>query len=113
MVFVTLKELNIIAATLEFKARHFLTGMPVAELLEGEDDSSDRDSQASARTSSGESLGALEAIAEAQHAADAGTDSLGMPLLSAQAEDSAPIGAPLIRLSHFCLPSRPSCLSAA
>lgn len=87
--------------------------MPVAELLEGEDDSSDRDSQASARTSSGESLGALEAIAEAQHAADTGTDSLGMPLLSAQAEDSAPIGAPLICLSQSCLPSRPSCLSAA
>ena len=112
MVFATLKEL-------EHNSSHTgiqgpcCTGMPVAELLEGEDDSSDRDSQASARTSSGESLGALEAIAEAQHAADTGTDSLGMPLLSAQAEDSAPIGVPLILLSQSCPPSRPFCLSAA
>ena len=39
------------------------------------------------------SLGALEAIAEAQHAAEAGTDARGVPLRSVQAKDSAPIGA--------------------
>lgn len=39
------------------------------------------------------SLGALEAIAEAQHAAEAGTDARGVQLLSVQAKDSAPIRA--------------------
>ena len=61
----------------------------MTELVEGED--SDCDSDATARTSSGESLSAMEAIAEAEHAAEAGTDALGMPLLVAHAEDSAPL----------------------
>ena len=39
------------------------------------------------------SLGASEAIAEARHAAEAGTDALGIPLLSVQIKDSVPIGA--------------------
>ena len=64
-------------------------GIPVTELVEGEE--SDCDSDATARTSSGESLSAMEAIAEAEHAAEAGTDALGMPLLVAHAEDSAPL----------------------
>ena len=66
-----------------------IAGIPVTELVEGED--SDRDSDATARTSSGESLGALEAVFEAEHAAEVGTDALGMPLLAASAEDSAPL----------------------
>ena len=68
----------------------------MAELVEGEEeeeDDSDRDSVSTYRTSSGESLGAMEAVAEAEHAAAQGTDALGMPLLAGDAEDSGPIGA--------------------
>ena len=65
----------------------------MAKLVEGEEEEedSDRDSVSTARTSSGESLGAMAAVAEAEHAAETGTDTLGMPLLAGNAEDSAPI----------------------
>ena len=71
----------------------------MAELVEGEEDS-DRDSDCTARTSSGESLGAMEAVAEAEHAAAQGTDALGMPLLAGDAEDSGPIGRQHALLTH-------------
>ena len=73
----------------------------MAELVEGEEDS-DRDSVSTARTSSGESLGAMEAVAEAEHAAAQGTDALGMPLLAGDAEDSGPIGAQHMAPRVYC-----------
>ena len=52
------------------------------------------------------SLGALEAIPEAQHAAEAGIDALGVPLLSVQAKDSAPIRVTLQILTRDMPPKR-------
>lgn len=66
----------------------------MTELVEGEEEDSDRGSACSARTSSRESLGAMDSIAEAERMAEAGTDALGMPLLAGNSEDSAALGGP-------------------